>query len=113
MRFHPSAPGSCRASEQAPAAYYESESANYGVFGFMFAPCRSDWYSVCSARLAQRSAIESSMARISGFVVADIASRQCDAFCLQGVRMGQASLEEITYPLRVQMRLGSELVPRQ
>jgi hypothetical protein len=40
------------------------------------------------------------MARISGFVVARTASRQCAAFCFQGVRMGQASPEVITYPLK-------------
>jgi hypothetical protein len=60
------------------------------AFGFMLAPRESDWYSACSARSAHRSAIESSMARISGLVVARIASRQWAAFCFQGVRMGQA-----------------------
>jgi hypothetical protein len=75
--------------------------ANYGLVGLMLARSRSDWYSVCSARLAQRSAIESSMARISGFVVDRIASRQCAAFCFQGVCMGQASIELITYPLKI------------
>ena len=83
---------------------------NYRVFGLMFAPCESDWCSACSARRAQRSAIESSMARISGFVVDRIASRQWAAFCFQGVCMGQASLEEIIYPLRVPMGLGCKLV---
>jgi hypothetical protein len=70
------------------------------AFGLMPASGGADGYSACSARLAHRSAIESSMARISGLVVARIASRQWAAFCLQGVRIAPASAEEITNPLK-------------
>jgi hypothetical protein len=46
------------------------------------------------------------MAWISGLVVARIASRQRAAFCFQGVRMGQTSVELVTYPLKARMLFG-------